>query len=33
MAIQVAKAIYKSRITGIDVNDQKLAEARKPRCR
>jgi alcohol dehydrogenase, propanol-preferring len=29
MAVQVAKAIFKSRITVIDVNDQKLAEARK----
>jgi alcohol dehydrogenase, propanol-preferring len=29
MAVQVAKAIYKSRITVIDVNDQKLAEAKK----
>jgi alcohol dehydrogenase, propanol-preferring len=29
MAVQVAEAIYKSRITVIDVNDQKLAEAKK----
>ena len=29
MAVQVAKAIFKSKITIIDVNDQKLAEARK----
>lgn len=29
MAVQVAKALYKSRITVIDVNDQKLSEAKK----